>query len=131
VDAIAPVSPDVRDRLVAFLGPVCAAIADLAATCTDATDDDLIAVLGPHVLSLPGPQRARTEAALAGVVVDRLRDGARRSARRSRGRGASACVADGREPRAGGEGPFGGTSRSERFKVHVLLDGAESLRFDP
>ena len=72
VDAIATVPQDVRDRLAAFLTPVCAAIADLAATLTDATDDDLVAVLGPHVLSLPGPEHARTVAALAGVVVDRL-----------------------------------------------------------
>src|SRR4029453_10764045 len=53
--AYATVPPDVRDRLAAFLAPVCAVIADLAATCPDATDDDLIAVLGTHVLSRPGP----------------------------------------------------------------------------
>ena len=51
----ATVPPDVRTRLTAFLQPVCTAIADLAATFAEATDDDLIAVLGPSVLSLPGP----------------------------------------------------------------------------
>jgi hypothetical protein len=70
--AYATVPPDVRDRLAAFLAPVCAVIADLAATCPDATDDDLIAVLGTHVLSRPGPGRTRPVAALAGVVGDRL-----------------------------------------------------------
>ena len=42
------VPQDIRTRRTAFLQPVCAVIADLAATLTDATDDDLIAVLGPH-----------------------------------------------------------------------------------
>jgi hypothetical protein len=56
LEAHATVSPEVRARVVAFLAPVFAAIADLAATLTDATDDDLIAVLGPSVL---GAARAR------------------------------------------------------------------------
>ena len=42
------VPQDIRTRRTAFLQPACAVIADLAATLTDATDDDLIAVLGPH-----------------------------------------------------------------------------------
>jgi hypothetical protein len=66
------VSRDVRTRVVAFLTAVFAAIDGLAATLPGATDDDLIAVLGPSVLYLPGPGRARTVAALAGVVADRL-----------------------------------------------------------
>ena len=66
------VAQDVRNRVTAFLQPVCAAIADLAVTLPDATDDDLIAVLGSHLLCLPGPRRVRTEAALAEVVVPRL-----------------------------------------------------------
>ena len=39
------VPQDVRHRLAAFLAPVWATIADLAAAVTEATDDDLIAVL--------------------------------------------------------------------------------------
>jgi hypothetical protein len=51
---------------------VLAAIDALAATLPDATADDLIAVLGPHVLQLSGPAPIRTVGALAGVVVGRL-----------------------------------------------------------
>jgi hypothetical protein len=50
------VSRDVRTRVVAFLTAVFAAIDGLAATLPGATDDDLIAVLGPSVL---GAARAR------------------------------------------------------------------------
>ena len=51
-------SPDVRARVTTFLTAVLAAIDDLAARLPDATDDDLIAVLGPHVLLLSGPDEA-------------------------------------------------------------------------
>ena len=66
------VAPAVRARVVAFLTAVLAAIDALAATLPDATADDLIAVLGPHVLQLSGAAPTRTVGALAGVVVDRL-----------------------------------------------------------
>jgi hypothetical protein len=66
------VPQDVRARLMAFLEPVWAATADLAAAVTDATDDDLIAVLSPHVLRLHTPAQDRTVAALAAVVRDWL-----------------------------------------------------------
>jgi hypothetical protein len=72
-DAVATVPQDVRTRLAAFLTPVWAAIADLAGVLTDATDADLVAVLGAHVpLRLPRPTRPRRVAALAGIVGDRL-----------------------------------------------------------
>ena len=71
-DADATVPQDVCARLAAFLEQVWAAMADLTAAVTDATDDDLIAVLGPRVLNVPGPARARLVAALAGLVADRL-----------------------------------------------------------
>jgi hypothetical protein len=70
-DADAAVPQDVRDRLAAFLEHVLAAIADLAAALTDATDDDLVAVLGPHLLRLPGPAWGRTVEALASVIPGR------------------------------------------------------------
>ena len=54
-DVIVP--QDVSDRLAAFLEQVFAAIADLAAAVTDATDDDLVAVLGSHVLWRSDPAR--------------------------------------------------------------------------
>jgi hypothetical protein len=50
-NADATVPPDIRTRIEAFLDHVWAAIADLAAALTDATDDDLIAVLGPLAAS--------------------------------------------------------------------------------
>jgi hypothetical protein len=72
-DPDVPVPPDVRTRVTAFRGPVFAAHADFAAVLTDATDADLVAVLGAHVLRrLPRPTRPGTMAALAGLVGDRL-----------------------------------------------------------
>ncbi len=72
LEAHANVSQDVRARVAAFLTAVLAAIDDLAARLPDATNDDLIAVLGPHVLWLSGPEEARMVEALAGLVVPRL-----------------------------------------------------------
>ena len=81
--ANATVPQDIRDRLTAFLAPVCAVIANLAATLTDATDGDLIAVphtprgLVPRTLSvttpdLSGATPAGTLIAFAMVARSRL-----------------------------------------------------------
>jgi hypothetical protein len=72
-DAVGTLPQDDRARLAAFLGPVWMAIADLAAVVTEASDDDLIGVLGAHMLlRLPRPTSPSTVAALAGAVGDRL-----------------------------------------------------------
>ena len=65
-------SPAVRARVTTFLAAVFAAIDDLAARLPDATEDDLIAVLGPNVLLVSGPDEARMVEALAGLIVPRL-----------------------------------------------------------
>jgi hypothetical protein len=71
-DVAGTLPQDDRVRQAVFLGPVWVAIADLAAVVTDASDDDLIGVLGAHVLlRLPRPT-PDTVAALAGAVGDRL-----------------------------------------------------------
>jgi len=67
-DADATVPPDIRQQLAAFLDHVWAAIAELAAAVTDATDDDLIALLVPPLLRLHIPAENQAAETIASAV---------------------------------------------------------------